>query len=95
MMQEDSVEKIEYLSYEKLPQPVPESISQGSINMGFMSKEWFIQFQTLSNLLATQLIFAKPIAITLQSSSTNCFHSITNRYSSRSTTSEATTPRKP
>jgi hypothetical protein len=37
-MQEDSVEKVEYLSYEQLPLPCAGNISQAAVDMGFNSQ---------------------------------------------------------
>ena len=47
-MQNESIDKVEYVRFEDLTQPAAQSISQGNISLGFQSKEWFIQFQAIS-----------------------------------------------
>lgn len=70
-MQDESVDKVEYIRFEDLPTPNAQAISQGSVSLGFQSKEWFIQFQTLSTPCPIQPPCARPTGTIPHSSSTN------------------------
>ena len=69
---EENVEKVEYVPFAGLPEPSTQAIAQQSIELGFNSPEWFIQFKTLSTIAVTQPTFAKLTATTRSSSFANC-----------------------
>ena len=77
---EENVEKVEYVPFAGLPEPGSQAIAQQSIELGFNSKEWFIQFQTLSNTAFSQPTSARPTATTPPSSCESCCRSTTATF---------------
>ncbi len=50
----EKVETVTYIPYQDLPNPDMSHISDNNLALGFDSKDWTIQFATISTLLSYQ-----------------------------------------
>ena len=58
------MEKVEYVAFEELAAPSAQALAQVAVEGGFQSKEWHIQFQTLSTPPPTQPRYGRPTGTT-------------------------------